>query len=78
MNETEILDRVREIASKHSGVRKEKLNNNTSINFDLQIDGDDIEEMIQSIDNEFKLNFDGFDYGKYFSSESEITPSKLS
>jgi len=70
--ETKILDRIISIASKYSGRSPEKLNADSSINFDLQIDGDDIEEMIAEIDSEFKLNFEGFDYSQYFNSESNI------
>jgi len=71
ITDLKILCKVISIASKHSGIKESKLNANSSVNFDLQIDGDDIEDMIADIDREFNLNFDGFDYSKYFNSESE-------
>ncbi|MEM6316219.1 MAG: hypothetical protein AAF960_01035 [Bacteroidota bacterium] len=69
MTDKEILDKVILIASKYSGIETDKLHENSSVNFDLQIDGDDIEEMIEEmieeINKEFVLNFDGFNFSRY-------------
>ena len=72
MTDSEILNKVILIASKHSGISADQLSAGSSINFDLQIDGDDIEDMIAELNREFDLNFEGFDYSRYFNSESEI------
>jgi hypothetical protein len=74
MNKYEILDKVKAVASDISGVDKDKLSMSTSINNDLKIDGDDIEDLIRLLDKEFHLNYEGFDFSRYFNSENEIRP----
>lgn len=69
----EVSKIILKIASEHSGIIFKKLHLNCSINSDLQIDGDDIEEFIHKIDDQFNLNFDDFDFKKYFNSESDIS-----
>ena len=41
MTDSEILNKVVLIASKHCGISADELSTGASINFDLQIDGDD-------------------------------------
>lgn len=71
MENNYIIKSVINIASQYSGISIDKLSVFSSINNDLRIDGDDIEDMLIEIDREFNLNFDGFEFNKYFNSENE-------
>ncbi len=47
------LDRVRQIVSKHSGVRIEKLSAASAIDQDVSISGDDVTELAEALAKEF-------------------------
>jgi hypothetical protein len=47
------LDRVRQIVSKHSGMRLEKLTANSAIDQDVRISGDDVTELAEALAKEF-------------------------
>jgi hypothetical protein len=69
-----ILKEIIKIASKISGVEESYIARESRIGSDLGIDGDDVEELIREVNSIYPLNFDGFSFQKYFSSESDINP----
>ena|SRR5690554_4989092 len=69
-----ILKDIIEIASNVAGVNSKKLNQHTRIGKDLQIDGDDVWDLLHKIENIYPLNYNGFDFSKYFTMETEINP----
>lgn len=72
----EVINEIISMASKISGIEESRLSRESRISSDLRIDGDDVEELIHKIDIKYSLNFDGFSFNRYFSSESEIRPLK--
>lgn len=59
-------------ASKISGVNGNLLSRNTRIVSDLRLDGDDVWDLINEINSKYSLNFEGFNFEKYFTDESKI------
>ena len=49
-----------------------KINNNSVLFDDLHIDGLDLDTLLEDLSKDFNLNFDKFDYRKYYLSEAEV------
>jgi acyl carrier protein len=69
--DTRIADDIIMICSKVSGIYANKITLDSSINYDLKIDGDDIIEIINQLDNKYGLNTNNFNYSKYFDDEGD-------
>lgn len=65
-----------EISSKITGVKKDKINADTKIAADLRIDGDDVVELLEEINKKYSLNFESFNFQKYFTPEYKINSIK--
>lgn len=65
-------DQLIELVSRKSGINKEKINMETSIEQDLGVTGEDAEELIKEISKKFKVNIDDFVFAKYFNNEPSI------
>jgi hypothetical protein len=61
-----------QVASKISGVKENSLHINTRITSDLRLDGDDAWELVNEVNSRYSLNFEGFNFDKYFTDESKI------
>ena len=53
----------------------DKINIKTSINRDLRIQGDDVDELFSIFIDKYHVNFDEFDFDKYFVNEGVIANS---
>lgn len=69
---SDIVKDIITIASDLTGIDKSKLHRNTTIGKDLKIDGNDVVDLLREIEKKYVLNYDGFDFKKYFTPESEI------
>jgi hypothetical protein len=68
MNTLEKLKKF--IVDKHLGFKPSfKIDENTSVNHQLGIDGDDDVEFFEQLENEFQVDFQGLEIKKYFSGE---------
>jgi Protein of unknown function (DUF1493) len=47
------LDRVIEIVSEHSGIRRDRLSASSSLDQDVRISGDDVTELVEALAREF-------------------------
>ena len=67
----DILNNIIDICSKISGLKKSKIELNSSINKDLKIDGDDVVELLDELISKYNLSTKKFEYSKYFDWEGE-------
>jgi hypothetical protein len=68
------LDRVRQIVSKHCGMRLEKLTANSAIDQDLRISGDDVTELAGALAKEFGEHVWQWPWQRFASLDEGLSP----
>jgi acyl carrier protein len=71
MNDT-IFNRIKQFTNKQAGIIEEKITENSSLENDLGIYGDDAVEFIIAFGKEFNVDVSKFMAAKYFSPEGDI------
>jgi Protein of unknown function (DUF1493) len=60
---------LRTFISEQTGHNTEKILQESRINFDFKIDGDDADDFMQAYSKEFNVDLSEFDFEKYFNTE---------
>lgn len=68
-----IENKIKELVSYHSGVKIEKLSNQTLIEEELGTTGDDIWELLEDIHHQLNVNFSELDFEQHFSPEASMS-----
>jgi hypothetical protein len=69
MSTNSVFNQLRGLIADFSGYDTQKINLNTSINFDAKIEGDDAIEFLTLFGNTFNVDVSKFKYDNYFSPE---------
>ncbi len=64
--QTDILNKIVELLSDTTGIDKRKISQNTSLNKDLGMEGDDAFEFIKKFALIFNVDISEFDFERYF------------
>ena len=64
-----LLLKVRKVIAEQTGFPERKVTANSRIGWDLDVDGDDAEELINRLDQEFPIDMTKFPYDFYFGIE---------
>lgn len=65
------INNIIEFISSESGCPKSKINENSDLNYDLKICGDDFHELIEKYSEKYKVNLDNYLW--HYHSEEEVT-----
>jgi acyl carrier protein len=66
------IDDIIEIISKHTGISKSKINENSKLGLDLGLDGDDAKELLIKISKVHNFKSETFNFEDFFNEESKI------
>lgn len=68
-----VTTRIINIVAESGGVDQNEISIKSSINYDIGIDGDDWDDLLYKLVEKEHMNFEGFEFSKYFNSETEIS-----
>ncbi len=72
----DIETKIKELVSCHSGVKIEKLSNETLIEEDLGTTGDDVWELLEDIHKQLNVNLSELDFELHFSPEVSVSSNE--
>lgn len=73
ISKAELDQQIIALVARFRNIRESAVSLDTTINFDLGIDGADADDLVETIANALGWLLDDFDYDEYFFQEGEIT-----
>jgi hypothetical protein len=73
MEEKDLFDRLRRFILKEAFLSDLEITDDTIIETEIGITGDDADEFINAFSNEFNVDVSNFEIGKYFKGEGDTT-----